>query len=109
MSRAAAWSYTQTATIWPAARDQWASSSSYGAPVQIKCDCKLENLTRGTQPGDEIKRKATFYTEYKDAKKGDLIAIGSHENPPDSAREILDIIINPDTFEGISDDYELVT
>lgn len=111
MSSAARWSYTATATLWPAlAADGWSGAQQYGAPVPIACDYASKSMTRRDARGREIVVSQVIYTERADVKQGDRVLIGaSTATDPIAAgaREVLDVARNADTFDRLADDFEV--
>ncbi|HEN3625243.1 TPA: hypothetical protein U5E31_001884 [Yersinia enterocolitica] len=111
MSSAADWSYTAKATVWPmTGTDKW-NKPTYGAPVVIDCDYGSRSKRKSNVIGNEIAVKLYFWTEYADAKEGDMIAIGAYADsaPIADADSIIAVGRDADTFERLIDDYELAT
>lgn len=78
MSAAARWSQTKPATLWPlTATDSWGGQQSYGPPVPILCDYKVEARRARTASGDEFTTRLVIYTERAGIKQGDRLLIGS--------------------------------
>ncbi|WP_395303247.1 hypothetical protein R0L47_05610 [Pectobacterium polonicum] len=111
MSSLAAWSYTAKATIWPVIDTDRYGKPTFGEPVVIDCDYGGTSKQKSNTIGNEIVVKLLFWTEYADAKQGDMIAIGEHSSsvPIGDADEIVNIERYADTFERLADDYEIAT
>lgn len=111
MSATANWSYTAKATIWPmTGTDKW-NKPTYGSPVVIDCGYGSRSKRNSNAVGNEIAVKLYFWTEYADAKEGDMIAIGEHVDltPIADADEVVDVGRDEDTFYRVADDYEIAT
>lgn len=111
MSATANWSYTAFATVWKVdGVDDWTQQATYAAPVTIKCGYGGEAETVTSATGAEYVSKTTYYTEYADAERGDLIALGSHSTlvPVPSAESIQSVIRFMD-MDNKADDYQIVT
>lgn len=112
MSADANWSYTARATIWPATgRAGWDGERMYGPPVVVACDYGAEDKVVRGERGDEFAVRLAIYTEYADARVGDMVAIGEHASttPVVDAREVLAVERYADTFDRLADDYKLLT
>lgn len=113
MSSLARWSYTSTATHWPlTGRDAWSGVATFGAPVTFMCDYKAESKTVTDSKGVEFTSSQVIYTEHSGIKPGDRVLIGSHSGftPLEAgAWEVRAVKRYADTFEGMTEDMEIVT
>ncbi|EKN3387734.1 hypothetical protein OU757_004520 [Yersinia enterocolitica] len=111
MSSLSEWIQTAQATIWSLLSMDEYGKRIYSAPVVIACDYGGTSKVAANAVGQEFVIKNTFWTEYSDAKKGDMICIGasSELTPPNDADEIRQIIRDADSFERLKDDYTLIT
>lgn len=77
MSSLSSWSYTATATIWPATVDQY-GQPSYGTPYTIACTWADTGDTQTDDNGSEFTPASTFWfeAEYGSTipQRGDYIA-----------------------------------
>lgn len=112
MSSIANWAYTSIATIWKEIGADEYDKPVFSAPVHIICGYGSELKDGVGTIGTEIVIKLVFWTEYSEAKQGDFIAIGKHEEADPftvGADKIRFIKRDEDLFEHIADDYTLVT
>jgi hypothetical protein len=113
MSSLARWSFTSTATHWPlTGRDAWSGVATFGAPVTFLCDYKAESKQVTDSKGVEFTSSQVIYTEHSGIKPGDRVLIGNHAGfgaVDAGAWEVRAIKRYADTFEGMTEDLEVVT
>lgn len=112
MSAAAAWSYTSTATHWSlTGYDDWTGAKTYSAPVTFACDYTAESKRMTDSSGIEFTSRQVIYTERSTFVQGDMVMIGVHTGDPVTAGafEVRSISQYADTFDGLADDYKVVT
>lgn len=77
MSSLSSWSYTNTATVWPATVDQY-GQPSYGTPYTIACTWADTGETQTDDQGTEFVPASTFWFEGEYGstipERGDYIA-----------------------------------
>lgn len=111
MSSLSAWSLTHTVTYWPVqSRHEWDGEMSYGPPVSAPCDYKAQTRVTTDSRGTEAVSQMTIYTEANipvDAMcvpRADVSA-----SPPNDAQRVLSVLRYADTFDGVADDFEVLT
>lgn len=113
MSSLARWSFTSTATHWPCTgRDSWSGVATFGDPVTFLCDYKAESKQVTDSKGVEFTSSQILYTEHSGIKPGDRVLIGSHSGltPLEAgAWEVRAVKRYADTFDGMTEDVEVVT
>lgn len=113
MSSTARWSYTRKATFWPRlGRDDWTGLTTYGPPQVFACDYSAESKRMTDVKGVEFTTQQIIYTEFADAKQGDMLLIGetAEANPVTAgAFEIRATTRDSDTFQQLVDDWQLFT
>ena len=113
MSSAAAWSFTARATLWPwLGRDDWSGVETFGPPEVFDCDYSAESKRMTDAKGVEFTTRQIIYTERDDIKQGDRVLIGEsvEVNPiAAGALEVRSITRSADTFERVTDDFEVTT
>ena len=111
MSSLSAWSLTHTATYWPIlSRNEWDGVAAYGWPVSVPCDYKADTRTAMDARGNEFVSKLTIYTE-ADIPIGSrvVLRVDVSATPPSDADEVRAVVRYADTFEGLADDFEVLT
>jgi hypothetical protein len=112
MSSAASWSYTASITIWSKNPQNWDDAVTWSPPIVFKGDYSATSERLVSSAGIDFVAKQNIFTEYADAKVGDMVLIGSSTNPdPHSvnAQEILLILDYGDTLSRQAPDYRIVT
>lgn len=113
MSSVANWSYTAKATIWPfLGVDGMTKVKTYGAPVTFDCGYSSTVETMKDDTGKEFVSKLTLFTEYSSAKAGDMVLLGSSNQLIPTiagAKEVKLVLRDQDVFDGVADDYKIVT
>ena len=111
MSSLSAWSLTHTATYWPiASRHDWDGSAVYGPPIVVPCDYKMDTRTAMDSRGNEFVLRMTVYTE-SDIPIGSRVVLREEATPypTDDAQEVRAVVRYADVFDGIADDFEVLT
>lgn len=111
MSSLSTWSLTHTATYWPiTGRGEWDGLPTFGGPVSVSCDYKAETRTAMDALGNEFVSRMTIYTE-QDIPIGSRVVLREEAlpSPPNDAQEIRAVVRYADTFEGLADDFEVLT
>lgn len=112
MSASSAWSYTSKFTHWAlTGSDDWTGAKTYSAPAVYDCDYSAESKRMTDAKGIEFTSRQTIYTEFAEAKQGDMVLIGDHTGDPITAKafEVRSVLRSADTFDGLADDYEVIT
>jgi len=113
MSAAAKWSYTMPITIWRlGAINDWTGVRAFDPPIVFKGDYSATSERLVSSAGIDFVAKQNIYTEYANAKVGDMVLIGSSTNPDPhavNAQEILLVMDYGDVFERRAPDYRIVT
>ena len=119
MSASAQWANTAKATIWRVSGyDDWSNVYTFQDPliISVSYSAKAKRLTSsdgGSSDGSEVVSMMHFWTEYSQAQIGDFIAIGEHLAVSDpllaKASAIKSVVRDQDIFDGIADDYTLIT
>lgn len=113
MSAAASWSYTSTATHWPqSGRDDWTGARTWGAPVVFACDYSAESVRMTDVKGVEFTTRQIIHTERASIQQGDMVLIGASTNASPIAAgafEVRAVTRYADTFDGLADDFKVVT
>lgn len=105
MSETAAWSYTNTATIYPfASYDSWVGETVYGEPYEIKCTWIAETAAHTDAGGKLFNSNFVIFTEDARPKELDLIQLSGYEE----RREIKLKLHWDMSFFGEKPDYKLV-
>jgi len=111
MSSLSTWSLTHTVTWWPVqSRSEWDGAIGYGAPVSAPCDYKSQTRTATDSRGSEVVSQMTIYTEAA-IHEGAMcvLRMDASATPPDDAQRVLSVLRYADTFEGLADDFEVLT
>jgi len=111
MSSLSAWSLTHTVTYWPiTGRGEWDGLPTFGGPVSVPCDYKADTRTPMDAMGNEFVSRLTIYTE-ADIPIGSRVVLRDDAlpSPPDDAQEVRAVVRYADTFEGLADDFEVLT
>lgn len=113
MSSIASWSYTAKATHWPKiGRDDWSGADTFGPPVAFACDYSAKAERRTDALGVEFVSTQIIYTERASIRPGDRVMLGEsvEANPISAGASVVrSVARHADTFERVSDDYEVVT
>lgn len=111
MSSLSAWSLTHTVTWWPAQyRSEWDGAIVYGMPASAPCDYKSQTRTATDSRGSEVVSQMTIYTEAAipvDAMC--VLRLDASATPPSDSQRVLSVLRYADTFDGLADDFEVLT
>lgn len=101
MSKIARFSYKNVCTIFPAARDEWNNSTTYGDPYLIDCSFSRVNGTATDERGNELTDSLVVFTEMmrnmqpqRVPEQGDKIIEGDALADPDAVNRA-------DTITGV--------
>lgn len=114
MSASASWANTAKATIWRVSGyDDWSRVYTFHSPLIIAVSYSAEAKRLTSSDGSDFVSMMHFWTEYSQAQIGDFIAIGDHSTVSDpllaKASAIKSVVRDQDIFDGIADDYTLIT